>query len=222
MATKIKKNSKALNAELGNALFSDVERWEMFFARHWKMITALALAGVVVITVAFACYLHSAHSDRKAATQLSTAADAAGLEAALDRNQDAPGADMARYRLAGLYIENKQYDKALTILSAIISGSSADMALRNKARMTEAYVLELNGKIAEAAKKFAMLSSFGSLSTSARTEASYCAGRLYLLLGRKQEARSVLNNAAALEVDPRSQSAGFWKSGAIELAQLID
>ena len=51
--TKVRKNSKALNAEIENALFNDVERWELFFTSHWKQTIAVAIAAVLAVTAAF-------------------------------------------------------------------------------------------------------------------------------------------------------------------------
>ena len=60
--TKVKADSKALNKEIGDALFSEDERFEMFFAANWKKILVAALAVVVAITAVFAIRLHSSNA----------------------------------------------------------------------------------------------------------------------------------------------------------------
>ena len=220
MADKAKKDSKALNAELENALFDDVERCELFFTQHWKPIVAVALAVVVAITAAFALHTRSARRNLAAAERLSAAVSIADLEKALTADPDAPGADMARYRLAGKYIDSKEYDKALKTLAVISAGP--DKTLRGKARMVEAYVYELTGKTAEAARKFLTLSSSSELPPAGQLEASYAAGRLCIKLGRKDEAKSVLNKAAAIAIPQESPSAWYWKSQVTELLRCLD
>jgi len=220
MADKAKKDSKALNAELETALFDDVERCELFFTKHWKPAVAIALAVVVAVTAAFALHARSVRHNRAAAARLSAALTATDLEKALAAEPNAPGADMARYRLTGLYVENKEFDKALKTLAVISAGS--DNILRAKSRMAEAYVYELTGKTAEAAQKFLTLSASSELSPAGKLEASCAAGRLCIKLGRKDEAKSVLNKAAAIAIPQDSPSAWYWKNQAAELLRRLD
>jgi len=220
MATKAKADSKALNAELESALFSDVERLEMYFTRNWKRVVAVALAGVVAVTAAFAFHIRTKRNAAAVAEQLSAANSISDLEKAVSLHPQAPGVDMARYRLAGAYMAEKKYDQALKALAPVLVG--ADAALRDKARMTEAYALELSGKTAEAAQKFAALGSSRELSPSARAEASCNAGRLFIDLGRKDEAKAVLSVVVNLNIPAGSQSAGYWRDNAVELLHSID
>lgn len=220
MADKAKQNSKALNAELENALFSDVERWEMYFTTHWKTVVAVALAGVVVITAVFAIHSRTEKNARFAATQLSSATSTAELESAIAAHPQAPGANMARYRLAGSYLEKKEYDKALATIAPVTAG--ADAALGGKARMLEAYALELSGKTADAAHKFAALSKSEGVPVATRAEAACAAGRLLIDLGKKAEAKAILEDAEKLDIPAGSQSAGFWRDNAVETARSLN
>ena len=216
--TKVKKNSKALNAEIENALFNDVERWEMFFTSHWKQTLVVAVAAVLAVTAGFAVYNHSVKAKRTAAEQLGSADTIAELQSAIAQYPDAPGTPLARYRLAVRLIEEKKYDQALPELAKV--AASDDASLRGKARLTEAYAIELSGKLADAAAKFAALSNESN--AALRCEAMYSAGRLFLKLGKKADAKAVLQNAAGIALPAGSESAAYWKAAAVELLNCIE
>ena len=219
--TKVKKDSKALNKEIGNALFSDDERFEMFFAANWKKIMAAAIAVVVVITLVFAVRLHLANAAKRASAKLATASTAADLEKALAENSDAAGADAARFRLAGMYIADKKYAQAQAVLDKL-AVSAAETSLRDKARLSAAYMLEMSGKLADAAQRFSAIAATNTIPSSIRAEAAYSAGRLYLALNRKTEAKQVLNQLQLMEVSQSATAVSFWKDRAQMLARSIN
>ena len=213
--TKVKKNSKEMNAEIENALFNDVERWELFFTSHWKQTLVVAVAAVLAVTAAFAVYHHDVKAKRIAAERLGSANTVAELQSALARYPDATGAALARYRLALLLIEEKKYDPAVQELAKV--AASDDATLRNKARLTEAYAIELSGKLADAALKFTALGNSGDANAAIKCEAIYSAGRLYAKLGKKAEAQAVLKNASGIALPNNSSGAAHWKACAAEL-----
>ena len=217
--TKVKKNSKALNAEIENALFNDVERWEIFFTSHWKQTIAIAVGVVLVVTAAFAWHHHNVKARRTAAEQLGAADTVAELERVIAKYPDAPGVALARYRLALRLIEEKKYDPAIRELAKVTS--SGDISLRGKARLAEAYATELSGKLADAALKFTALGT-GDANASVKCEAIYSAGRLYVKLGKKAEAKAVLKNAPGIALPEGSESAAYWKASAVELLNSIE
>jgi len=215
--TKVKKNSKQLNREIENTLFSDNERFEMFFAANWKKIMAAAIAVVVAITLVFAIRMHVAKAGRQASAKLAAAANAAELEKALAENPRAAGADAARFRLAGMYQADKKYDRAYQVLDKL-AANAAEPQLRNKARLTAAYMLELAGKTADAVKRFSAIAALPATPAASRAEASYAAGRLYLQLGNKTEAKQVLGKLRMMEAPAGDVAVGFWK----ERAQMLE
>ena len=218
--TKVKNNSKALNAEIENALFNDVERCELFFTTLWKQTVAVAIAAVLAVTAAFAVYHHQLKAKRAAAEQLGSANTAAELGSAIAKYPDAPGVALARYRLALKLIEEKKYDQAVQELAKVTG--AADASLRAKARLTEAYATELAGKLADAAQKFNALGNSADANAAVKCEAIYSAGRLYAKLGKKAEAKAVLKNAANIATPNGSESAGYWKAAATELLNSIE
>ena len=62
---KNKISKKKIDAEMGQALFSDTERFEMWFAENWKKTAAVSLIIVIAISAAFGITGYIA--DRKAA-----------------------------------------------------------------------------------------------------------------------------------------------------------
>ena len=46
-------NKKKINAEIGQALFSDTERFEMWFATYWKPACIVAIIIAVLVAVIF-------------------------------------------------------------------------------------------------------------------------------------------------------------------------
>lgn len=218
--TKVKADSKALNKEIGNALFSDDERFEMFFAANWKKILVAALAVVVAITAIFAFRLHSSNAKKQAAAKLTEAATPAALEKALAENADAAGVDAARFRLAGMYVAEKKYDQALQVFDKL-AATAAETNLRDKARLNAAYMMEMAGKNADAAQRFAAVAAPGTTSPAVRAEAAYGAGRLFIALGKKEDAKKILVQLNTLELPQDVQSAGYWKERALELERTI-
>ena len=60
------------------------------------------------------------------------------------------------------------------------------------------------------------------LSVATRAEAAYAAGRLLIDLGKKAAAKAQLTKVAKLNVPADSQSAGYWKESALELAGTLN
>lgn len=219
--TKVKTDSKTMNREIGNALFSDNERFEMFFAANWKKILVVALAAVVAITAIFAVRMHLSNTKKQAAAKLVEASTVTALEKALAENADAVGADAARFRLAGMYISEKKYDQARQVFDKL-AATAAEPELRDKARLSAAYMLEMAGKNAEAAQSFVAIAAPGATLPAVRAEAAYSAGRLFISLGKKEEAKQILAQLNTLEIPQGAQSAGFWKERAVELERTIN
>lgn len=211
------KDTKALNREIANTLFTDEERAGMFLVKHWKMLVALALLVVVAITGAFAVYRHrenvKSETTAKLAqlTRANTAAEIdksiAELEALLAKNPDAPGVYAARFWLSEQYVAKGKYDLARRELNAVVESAKdhKDACSRNRAQLNIAYVFETEGKPEEAAKMFDILSKNTSLPVAVRTEAAYAAGRLYLDLKKTENAQAVLGSILALKVNPAEQ-----------------
>ena len=197
-----KKNSaakvdpKALNKEI-NSILTDEERAGLFIAKHWKKLIAVALIAVVAITAVFAVIKHREAAQQKATAELSNAKTIPELEAAIAKNPKATGIHVARFRLAGLYAKNNEFDKARQTLKEIIDSPDADAAIRGMAQLETASLLELDPKVeaAKAVEAFVAIADSPDANLEIRAEAAYAAGRLYIDLKQPDKANEVLDNA---------------------------
>lgn len=196
--------SKQMNAEMSAALFSERERFEMLFAEYWKKAAVIGVLIALVIALAFVAWNFANRSAIRATHAFADAADAPALEKALAEYGGKTGALAARQRLIQLYIDAKNYDGALKQLKLISADSEADMNVRGNAALTEGLVLELQGKIKEAAALFAKTAASANYRSAVRLEAAAAAGRL-LASTDPNGAAAVLDKA--LKVIPDSQLA---------------
>ena len=228
------KDTKALNKEIVNTLFTDEERAGMFLVKHWKMLVAAALLVVVAVTGAFAASRHRENVKKETVARLAqltranTAAEIdksiAELETLLAKNPDVPGAYAARFWLSEQYVAKGKYDLARRELYAVVESAKEpkDACSRNRAQLNIAYVFEKEGKTGEAARMFDVLAKTASLPVSVRAEAAYAAGRLYLDLGKTENAKAVLKSILTLKVNPVEQPvAAEWLGLAATLENTI-
>jgi hypothetical protein len=220
-AQAAKKDPKDLNREISNALLTDEERAGMFFAKYWKKLLALAVIAVVAVTGIFAYTRHSEAVKNKAVAGLARAKTVEEIKAELAKNPNIPGADAARFRMAKIYAEEKKYGDAIKTLEELTK--SEDTAVGNRARLNIAYLLEIDGKTDEALKRFSALTDTTVLSAAERAEAGYAAGRLYLKLNKKDEAKKILRTVRSLKINPQEQrAANLWQERAAELENSIN
>ena len=220
-AEALKKDPKALNREINEAL-TDEERAGIFLSRHWKKLIAAAVLAVVAITAVFAVMKHR-ESARKAATaELAKANTVAEIEAAIAKNPDAPGVDAARFRLANQYENEKKYDKARQTLETLASATE-DVANRSRAQLNAAYLFELEGKADDAVRKFSVLAQNTALPAAVRAEAAYSAARLYIDLKKPAEAKKVLDLLRVMKNNPAEQpGTALWLEKAAALENSIN
>ena len=213
-----KMDPKALNREIGNALFTDEERAGMFFAKYWKKLLVLALIAVIAATGIFAYIRHSESVKAEAIAKLEQAKTIEEIKAELAKSPDIPGADAARLRMAKIYEEEKKYDEAVKVLEGL--SSSEDAAVRNRALLNIAYLSELDGKPDEAVKKFSAIADNTAIPTAERAEAGYAAARLCLAKKTPEatvDAFRILDKIQALNVDQGSQATAVWQQYAMAL-----
>ena len=216
------RDPKALEREISNELFTDEERARMFLAKYWKHIAVLAVLVVLAVTGGFAAYSRMEAAKKANTAKLANAKTVAEIEAVLKEIPDAPGADAARSRLAQLYVADKKYDKALAVLESL-AGSTRDVACRDRARLNAAYTLELAGKTDQAAKKFAEIAGNTAVAAVIRAEAGYAAGRLYVDLNKKADAKKILASIRAIKVKPEEQQGtAMWQMRAANLEAAIN
>ncbi len=170
--------NKQMNAEMSAALFSERERFEMLFAEHWKKVAVAGVLIALVTALAFMAWSFANRTATRAAHAFADAADIPALEKALAENKGKKGTLAARRRLVQLYVDAKKYDEAKKTLKLIAADPEADSELRGSAAVTEALILELQGKNKEAAAAFAKTAKDANFSVTVRLEAAAAAGRL--------------------------------------------
>ena len=181
---------KKINDQMKEVM-DDFDRFEYFFATHWKHIVYAAIAVVVIVAAVVSVKYFSARSAASAAAAYDKAADIAQLEKAIKDHGKAPAA--VYLRLAGMYIAKKDYANARKQLITA-AGDSKAVEMQWRARLNLGYVDELEGKYAEGAKAFADFAKSVRTPGSAAyaAEAYIAAGRLYAAAGKTAEAKSVL------------------------------
>ncbi len=214
-----KDRKKELNAEISKAMMTDFERVGQGFVTYWKLIAA-AVVGIAVLVAAIAWAAgHQKESARQAREALSTASNVEELSAALVTYGGSPAASYARFRLAGMFLQQKEYDKAVEQLK-LIGDADGDASLAANAAQMEAYALELSGKDAEAAALFADLASQGNAPQMFRAEARFAAGRLYAKLKDLDSAVEILEMAHPNK--PAQNVADAWDEQSVALLRSIN
>lgn len=219
------KRQKQLNAEMSQVM-DDFDRFELFFVENWKKIVIVAVLIVLGVAAVVSVRVYSSHRQMKAAVVFNQAVDIAALEKALADYGSAPSAGAARLRLAGFYIDGKDYAAARRQLEILAADSGAS-ELAWRAALNLGYLTELEGKTEEAAGIFAAFAAESAPGSEGyRAEASANAGRLYLKANMRQEARDVLE-AARLQAlgnpaAPEAQAVAMWLPQITSLLAQLD
>ncbi len=210
---------KALDAEISKAIMTDFERLGHGFITYWKPIAATADGLAILISAISWAAAHQKKVAREAREALAGAATMETLEKALADHADSPAAAPARFRLAVMLIQAKNYDKAIAQLK-LIGDADGDASLAAGAALTEGYVQELSGKTADAVAKFSELAGLTTAPTAVRAEARYAAGRL--LVTQKQLKAAIGLLAAARPNDPPQSVSDQWDDQSAALLRAIE
>lgn len=190
-----KREVKNING-IEKELFSETERVELFISKYW-----LKTAIVSVLLVVIACVIYGVikyKNDKIAGIQQKfVSAEAGDLPALIADNASVPGADIARFRLAGALLDKKDYSGAAAQLEAVFSNPEADVILRQCAAFELAGVLEQSGKSAEAAKVFTKIADETAFSAGVKAQAGCQAARLMIASGDNKGAETMLKRMIA-------------------------
>ena len=186
------KRQQKINSQM-NEVMDEFDRFEYFFATHWKKIVAVAILVVVGVGVYAGITYAMKRSSEKAAQAYSSAKNLTELEAAVAQYKNPPA--WVNVKLASYYIEKKDYAKAATALQAAAQDSSAP-EFQWRAMINLALLKEMQGKYKEAAEeamKTAKIRVPGS--TLYAIEGYIAAARNYDLAGDKVSALKTIDNA---------------------------
>jgi hypothetical protein len=198
---------------------TDFERLGHGFVTYWKPIAATAVGLAILISAISWAAAHQRKTAREAREALAGAATVETLEKALADHAGSSEAVPARFRLAALLIQSKNYDKAIAQLRQI-GDADGDASLAANAALTEAYALELSGKAADAAAKFSELAGLTTAPMAVRAEARYAAGRLLAMQKQLRKAAGLL--AAARPNDPPQSVSDQWDDQSAALLRAIE
>ncbi|MFA7229776.1 MAG: hypothetical protein WC071_00760 [Victivallaceae bacterium] len=207
MAQKVV-NKKALGAEISNSLMDDFDRFEHLAITYWKQILWACVLIVVVVAVVVSFLAWQAAADKQAADVLANAGTEQEIIKAVQEYGNNKAARYARLRLASMYIEQKQFDKAFEQFKLIASSGAPDEMLW-QTRLAEAYALELAGRFQEAVERFAEIGRDSFLPEAFRCEANYSAGRISVQLKDTKNAEKYLLKAKNALVVARGQQPDF-------------
>lgn len=211
-----KKLTKKENSEISSMLFNDFERFEFFFAAHWKKIAGVALSLAIAITAAFGINSYLKSRDRKAVNSLNDAKTETEIVEVLKVYGNHRSADGTRMRLAAMYAESKRYDEARQVIRPVVNGGNENFA--PYAKLLDAYYDEAAGKLADAAQKFEAIQKDSFNPAQVRLEAAYASGRIYVELKEYDKAKDCLRKA----ITPGNPAANQWHMLAQSMLNLID
>ena len=200
MSNKI--NKKEISSEMGEALFSDRERFEMWFSENWKKTAFVSLGIVIVISAAFGIAGSIKESKAAGAAELSAATTVDTLKAAIKKHSDNPSAAMARLRLANMLFDAAKYSDAVEYLKQLAADKKADQILVSTAQLNIAKALELSGKLEDAAVAFSN-AAIAAGNVSIKAEAAFGAARLYAKLGKTAKALEEIQNLETAAQGPQ-------------------
>ncbi|MCQ2380460.1 MAG: hypothetical protein MJ025_06035 [Victivallaceae bacterium] len=215
MATKAKMSKHSFNTEIKGALFSDSERFEMWFSENWKRAMIWSAAAVVAVTVGFGLWRWSVAVDRKAAAELSSASDIASVKKAIADNPRHRGVGLARFRLARMYMDDGLFDESAVELAKVI-GAPGDAVLKVRSQVMLAYVDEKRGGLDKAAGEFEKLARDGSCPPAVRAECLY--GAVRLAVDRNDIAKAEELVELGKHFTGTGMATAFWnaRTGALE------
>ena len=213
MSDKI--NDKKIESGMGEALFSDRERFEMWFSENWKKTAIISLGVVIAISAAFGIANRISENKAAGAAELSAATTVDTLKAALEKNASNPAAAMERLRMANMLFDAGKYTDAITYLEQIVKDKDADQVLAATAKLNIAKALELSGKLEDAAKAFSDAAAAAKDNFSIKSEAGFSAARLYAKLGKTavalEEIQSIESAKSANAMSPYADDAAALK-----------
>ena len=191
------KKKKAIDAEINRALLDDFDKFNALIHRRWKDMIYYSLAIVVIVAVIAFVISFRNKKLAKAENVLANALTEEALIKAIDEYGEYEAADFARLKLARIYIDKKEFEKATAQYKKVFS-NTASQDLKERMQLDLAYLLEKEGKIADALAAFKVAGDSVNNSVAVRAEAYYAAGRLSLLEKDSTNAKIYLEQVKTL------------------------
>lgn len=205
------KKKKAIDSEINKALLDDFDKFDSFVHTRWKEMIFASIGVIVVIAIIYTVYLKKASTLLKAENALAMATTEAELLAAIQNYGDYQATDFARIKLSRIYIEQKEFNKAVALLQSVSKNASAK-ELKERMIIDQAYVIETSGKLEDALKIFKSVAENSMNSIAIRAEAFYGAGRLSIALNDKSNAQIYLEQVKSLFASEEANNGSLWSN----------
>jgi len=196
--------------------YTDMAIFENFFSKNWKKIFQLCGLAILGIAIFLIANYYNKKNDAFIAMEISKADGAVQLQEAISKYGAYPAVDTAKLRLAQIYFNEKKFDEASKIYTQL--SFSKDPAISLRAKLNQAYMMEVEGKKNDSAAKFAEIGTGIGLPEEVKLEAAYSAARIYKELGEGEKARNSLESFD--NADPMMAN-NFWAKKAERLKALI-
>ena len=192
MAKNLKKMTSKGNDNLVDEISEDFDRFEAWVIENGKYLVAGCIVLVLVVAIVFTVIVIRNSNARKSAEMFARANTLEEITAALEKAPSAASAPAARFRLASLYLEKKDYTAARAQFE-LIAKNTSNAFLSEKASLALGYLDELTGKKEDALKVFAGIADNMQTLPDLRAEAAYAAGRIYFEQKNYERARTYLS-----------------------------
>ena len=216
MAKDLKKTAPKGSDSFVDELSEDFDRFEAWVIENGKYLVAACILLVLIVAIVFTVIVIRNSAARENAEMYAKAKTIEEITAALEKAPSAASAQEARFRLASMYLEKKDYSAARNQFEQIAKDAS-NAFLTAKATLSIGYLDELDGKKDDALKVFAALADNIQTQPELRAEAAYAAGRICFEQKNFERARTYLSR---FRPDQGSVT-GVWGTYANALLQKI-
>lgn len=204
---------KKQDKELTDILIDDFGKFEHFIVENWKKIILCSVFVIIAVALITLYIYNQRTAEKKAGEAFANSETVQQLRKVFEKYDDDSYKFKfyARYRLASLLLEKGDYSSAQSEFEKLIKMKNLPRYYLWLGNLQIAYLLEEQGKTAEAAAKFADISNNVFSVPPVKAEAAYSAGRLYLDLKKLSKAKEYLQTASKVKTtdNPYSRVPNF-------------
>ena len=187
--------------ELGNSLFSDRERMELWFAANWKKCVLVVVGLILLSGIAVTWYYVSEKKEADFVRRLNEAKSAKEIAEIIAERPDHDAVHAARLRMAQDLLAKGEVKAAKAEFEKLAAAAKAASALQESGKIGVANCLELLGEAESAMKSYQTIADDVANSLPTRAEAGFHAARLMLAAGNNADAKKMAERVAELGND---------------------
>ena len=190
----------------------ELDNFELWVVENRKKILVVSAILVVVIAAALCTWKWYKSAEDRSREAFAKAVKKEQIEAALKKHTKGPAAAGARVRLAKMYEDAKEYDKAAAALTDVVKDETADLLVRGAAAVNAGRYFEYAKTAAEAINAYTAAANNAAYQEATRAEAAYCLGCLYV--AKKDYAKAKEAFKRAIVSNPTGQVTPYWSERA--------